>query len=131
MKGEVQQIVNKISRKRIIVIGDAILDCYKHGAVKRLSPEAPIPVFNETSTEYKAGGAANVALNLVACEQDVILLTVVGDDQEGQILRQLLKNNGISDRFIIVDKSRRTTTKYRYYLFTRTRDFSRAVSSYR
>lgn len=66
----------------IIVIGDFILDKYVNGSVDRISPEAPVPVLKVKSTDYKAGGAGNVALNLQALGAEVALFTILGDDAE-------------------------------------------------
>ena len=81
--------------KKILVVGDLILDIYIHGNVKRISPEAPVPIFNEFSKEYKMGGAANVALNIKKLNGDVSLLGLVGNDKEGSQLKHLLKSNRI------------------------------------
>ena len=65
------QIIDTVHQKakslKAMVIGDAMLDRYIHGIVERISPEAPVPILSHQNTEIKAGGAANVALNLAAC----------------------------------------------------------------
>jgi D-glycero-beta-D-manno-heptose-7-phosphate kinase len=74
----------------ILVIGDAMLDRYWEGRVERISPEAPVPVLQVTRDFARAGGAANVALNLRALGSAVTLLTLLGDDDAGRELTRLL-----------------------------------------
>ena len=114
-RSDLSAIARKLKRKKILVFGDVILDCYKYGAVKRLSPEAAVPVFEEDVVQYRLGGAANVACNLRACNQEAVLVSVVGDDRYGKIVCELLRGQGIDDSFITVDNSRKTTLKTRYY----------------
>lgn len=85
---------------RIAVVGDAILDKYVFGKVERISPEAPVPVFEIEREEFRAGGAANVALNLKALGVgSVALFSRIGKDPEGAILKNLLKEKNIESRF--------------------------------
>lgn len=70
----------------ILVIGDVMIDRYISGSVKRISPEAPVPVVAMDQEDNRLGGAANVALNLCALGAKVTLLSIIGDDQEGDIL---------------------------------------------
>ncbi len=102
-----------LQRKKIIVVGDIILDRYKIGEVNRISPEAPIPVFREQKIKERLGGAGNVALNLCACEQDVVLFSVVGADEAGKTVKHLLETGRIESH-LIVDALRKTTVKQRY-----------------
>ena len=83
---------------RVLVIGDVILDRYMSGSVKRISPEAPVPVL-DFDGEYKTalGGAGNVAANVVALGGQCTLLSIAGTDQYGGILAQLLEASGICD----------------------------------
>ncbi len=84
-----------LARRRVLVVGDVMLDRYWHGAVDRISPEAPVPVVRVERVEERLGGAANVALNVKSLGARVTLLTVVGEDQAAESLRGLLETHGI------------------------------------
>lgn len=99
--------------KRILVVGDLMLDKYVWGRVERISPEAPVPVVEFQREESRLGGAANVALNLKALGAQPILCGLIGDDADGEILCALLKDAGLSTDAILVDASRPTTSKTR------------------
>lgn len=106
---------NDAKNKRILIVGDIMLDSYHFGKVDRISPEAPVPVFLETGrTEYVAGGAANVAVNISAIDVDTYLCSVVGEDNSGRKLMELLNDRGVNTEFVQSDSSRPTTTKLRY-----------------
>jgi rfaE bifunctional protein kinase chain/domain len=85
---------------RILVAGDLILDTYGIGHVSRQSPEAAVEVLDLFEWQHRVGGSGNVALNLAGLGLDVHLLATVGQDPEAAILRDLLQNAGISDRFL-------------------------------
>lgn len=104
---------NHDKKKSILVIGDIMLDTYFKGEVNRISPEAPVPVFRKVSTRYVPGGAANVAINLAAAKQKVSLMSIVGDDEEGKILKRMLDEQGVNTNLITVIKKRKTTVKTR------------------
>ena len=97
---------------RIIVIGDVMLDRYWSGQASRISPEAPVPVVKVKAVEDRIGGAGNVALNIARLGGKVILLGVVGNDAEGEILRQLLEAEGVVCNFV-VEESLRSICKLR------------------
>ncbi len=99
----------------VLVAGDVMLDVYVYGEVQRISPEAPIPVLSVTSRKTMPGGAANVAANVAALGATAILLGVIGDDQEGHLLRQLITGGQypVLDG-VIVSPGRLTTVKQRY-----------------
>jgi D-beta-D-heptose 7-phosphate kinase / D-beta-D-heptose 1-phosphate adenosyltransferase len=86
----------EFSNARVLVVGDVMLDSYVYGGVTRISPEAPIPVVHVRKTEERAGGAANVALNVAAIGAAVTLLGLVGDDAEADILEDKLRAAQIS-----------------------------------
>src|SRR5437868_1441140 len=98
--------------KRVVVIGDAILDVYLRGEVDRISPEAPVPVVRVVERRYALGGAANVAQNVRALGAACDLVAVAGDDPGGRQLRAMLAELGIGDRWM-VGVGRPTTTKTR------------------
>ncbi len=86
----------ELASRRVLVVGDAMLDRYWFGAVDRISPEAPVPVVRVTREEERLGGAANVALNVKVLGTPCTLLTVVGDDAAGRRLRELLEQRGVN-----------------------------------
>jgi len=88
-------LFKKFIESNILVIGDLILDEYWHGFSERMSPEAPVPVVNLNSKEHRIGGAGNVALNIVSLNSNAHLISNVGNDQDGNIIKHLLKKNNI------------------------------------
>jgi len=84
---------------RVLVAGDVMLDRYWHGATSRISPEAPVPVVHVGQAEERAGGAANVALNISALGAQARLLGITGDDEAAASLEALLRGAGISCEF--------------------------------
>ncbi len=86
----------QMRRARVLVAGDVMLDRYWFGEVSRISPEAPVPVVKVDRVEERPGGAANVARNVAALAAKASLLSVVGRDEAGRCLRQLLKRDKIS-----------------------------------
>jgi rfaE bifunctional protein kinase chain/domain len=107
------KLFNDISKLKVAVIGDVMLDTYWWGNVDRISPEAPVPVVAVTKREKRIGGAGNVALNVQAFGSKVALLTVLGDDEDGTQLMKLLLEKNIDTRFILESKKRITTNKIR------------------
>lgn len=89
---------------RVTVVGDVMLDRYWYGSSNRISPEAPVPVVNVDRYENRAGGAANVALNLASLGIECDLVGIVGQDEAGQTLEQLLKDKNIDPRFIVSEE---------------------------
>jgi len=104
---------NKFKGKKIAIIGDLMLDCYFWGDVKRISPEAPVPVLELDNEFYRFGGAANVALNIIKLGAAPVPIGIVGDDANAQIFKNLMTDSGITNEGIIVDNSRPTTIKTR------------------
>ncbi len=98
---------------RIAVIGDMMLDCYFWGDVKRISPEAPVPVVEVENEFFRFGGAANVALNLLNLGAEPVPVGIIGNDNYGGIFSSLLEETGIKNDGILIDKSRPTTAKTR------------------
>ena len=99
-------------KKRILVVGDVMLDRYWFGEVNRISPEAPVPIVRVENREERLGGAANVARNAVALGVETGLLGVVGQDEAAHIIGQLLKQAGI-DNYLYQDASLATIIKLR------------------
>ncbi len=106
-------IVQGFAGRRVVVIGDVMLDHFLFGRVQRLSPEAPVPIVEYDHDDYRPGGAANVAMNLAALGASVSLIGVVGDDEAAARLRQLLADGGVDAGDLVTDDDRRTTRKLR------------------
>jgi D-beta-D-heptose 7-phosphate kinase/D-beta-D-heptose 1-phosphate adenosyltransferase len=85
---------------RVVVGGDAMLDEYWFGDAARISPEAPVPVVHATQREQRAGGAANVAMNLAALGASVRFVGAVGRDASGRVLAELMQRGGVEPRLI-------------------------------
>lgn len=101
--------------KRILVIGDAMLDSYHFGDVKRISPEAPVPVFLEIGKKkYSPGGAANVAINVAAIGVQTSFFAIAGNDDYGNVLKSQLENGGINTDYLQIRDDYRTISKLRY-----------------
>lgn len=106
-------LLNHICTKNILVIGDVMLDTYYNGDVRRISPEAPVPVFRKKSERSVLGGAANVAANLVAANQNVSMMTIIGKDENGEKLRKAFIEQGINVD-LVMTLERNTTVKTRF-----------------
>lgn len=106
-------IVDRMATSRLLVVGDIMLDQFIVGHVHRISPEAPVPVVAFDHEEYRAGGAANVALNARALGATVEVIGVIGADSAGRRLKDLLQASDLSPRALVTDEQRRTTTKVR------------------
>jgi D-beta-D-heptose 7-phosphate kinase / D-beta-D-heptose 1-phosphate adenosyltransferase len=106
-------MISKMEKKEILVFGDLMLDEYVYGTVDRISPEAPIPVLRKTDTEYKLGGAANVAYSLSRLKETVEVFGYIGQDASGSIIKQKLIDAGISCNRVL-ESLVTTTTKTRY-----------------
>ena len=100
-------------KKKILCIGDVLLDRYVFGSVKKISPEAPVPIFSYLNTLNKLGGAANVALNCKNLNMDITLIGGVGIDDNGRKIKNLLEKYNIKST-LVKDKSYRTILKTRY-----------------
>lgn len=107
------EIISSFKDKKILVIGDVMLDQFIYGDVSRISPEAPIPVMKKTSELLAPGGAGNVANNLTALGSHVFLSAVVGNDSSKKTLFKVLKSQGINTSGILVNPKRSTTLKQR------------------
>ena len=108
-----RQVLEGLGNPRVLVVGDVILDRYVFGEVKRISPEAPIPVLNVDEAEERLGGAGNVAANLRAMGASVSLVSVIGADRWGEGLRGLLTDAGVDATGLVVDEARQTVRKSR------------------
>lgn len=108
-----KEILEAFGKIRVCVIGDVMIDEYIFGKVERMSPEAPVPVVDVDTSEKRLGGAANVALNCSALGAAVTLASVVGNDDNGVILKRLLQERGIGTELLQASDHRKTTCKQR------------------
>ncbi len=104
--------LEKLKQARVLVVGDVMLDQYWLGDVKRISPEAPVPVVAVNETEERIGGAGNVARNITALGGSCTILSVVGDDVAGKRVEEISTDSGITSE-IITDPTIKTTIKVR------------------
>src|SRR5882724_6233802 len=108
-----QKLFDSFTTLKVGVIGDVMLDTYIWGKVERISPEAPVPIVSLDKKEYRIGGAGNVALNLVSLGASVTAFSVIGDDDDGALLKKLLDNNNIDTAYLQNSTDRITTSKAR------------------
>lgn len=108
-----KKVVDRFAGKKVMVVGDLLLDQFIWGEVSRISPEAPVPVVWVKNEEYMPGGACNVAGNLAAMGAEVTLSGVVGDDEKAGVLKKKLEENGIDVSGVVTCKKRTTILKTR------------------
>ena len=108
-----KDIINRFESTGILVIGDLMIDQYIWGKVKRISPEAPVPVVEVTSENMLLGGAANVAHNITSLGGRAYITGIIGSDDIGKILINKLRENNINTDGIAIDEDRPTTVKTR------------------
>ncbi len=108
-----RRIITRMSKKRLLVIGDVMLDRYIYGKVSRISPEAPVPVVEVTQERNMPGGAANVAKNIQALGGSATLCGIIGRDHPGNELLCTLSEAGVSTAGIVRLKGPHTTVKTR------------------
>ena len=110
---KLKNIIQEFKKKKILVVGDLILDEYIWGKVSRISPEAPVPVVWVDNESYMPGGAANVANNICSLGAKAYLAGIVGKDERAAILKGALAHKGIETEGILTDSSRPTILKTR------------------
>jgi rfaE bifunctional protein kinase chain/domain len=109
----VTQLLKRFKNKRIVVVGDLMLDRYVTGTVARISPEAPVPVVNVTDERVLPGGAANVALNVQSLGGNASIVGIAGNDPAGVELKEILAGVGIDTSGVMTVDSVRTSVKTR------------------
>ena len=112
-KSEVKELFESFNDLKCLIIGDVMVDAYIWGSVNRISPEAPVPVFEVNKRENRLGGAANVALNIQALGATPILCGIVGSDIKGKVFEDVLTQQNLSNKGIIKSDNRLTTCKTR------------------
>ena len=106
--------IELLSKAKVLCVGDIILDKFVYGDVERISPEAPIPVFNIKTNKLMLGGAGNVASNLSGLGAKTRFITVVGNDLAGSDVKELITATPNMNSTLIAEKERRTSIKTRY-----------------
>lgn len=112
-RNDLQAILKKAEGKRILVIGDIMLDKYIWGEVTRISPEAPVQIVEARRDSYAAGGAANVAANIASLGGRAAIMSIVGRDEARDKLLSILQEKGIEASSILVEEDKPTTIKIR------------------
>jgi rfaE bifunctional protein kinase chain/domain len=112
-KRSLLQVIDNFSQKRIIVWGDFILDEYLYGTTRRISREAPVLILSYKRKEFSLGGGGNALLNLKALGAKPIAVGVIGQDDAGSRISQILKENGIITRHLVRHKAHSTPVKTR------------------
>lgn len=107
------QLFIDFSKLKVVIIGDVMLDTYWWGQVDRISPEAPVPVVSLQRKEHRVGGAANVALNTVALGAQTTIVSVIGTDADGVLLKSLFEEQHIDTQYLLSTDTRITTNKTR------------------
>ena len=108
-----EAIFTGFNSKKVLIVGDAMIDAYMWGKINRMSPEAPVPIVEVKKHETRLGGAANVALNLQSLGATPILCSVIGDDNQGILFKKLMRKAKLQTKGILVSHERRTTLKTR------------------
>ena len=111
---KLNEIITNIQSKKILVVGDIMLDKYVFGSVDRISPEAPIPIVKIDNTKLLEGGAGNVLKNLNSLNIKTSFISVIGNDEAGKILKDRFKRLKNVEYALIQDNNRKTTFKTRY-----------------
>ncbi|MCB0725003.1 MAG: D-glycero-beta-D-manno-heptose-7-phosphate kinase [Ignavibacteriae bacterium] len=109
----VEGLLSNSKNRKIFIIGDVMLDKYMMGEVTRVSPEAPVQVFDIKKTEYKLGGAANVSHNVNSLGAYPFLIGVIGDDEEATMFKDVMGGFGQNTGGLIAESGRPTTAKTR------------------
>jgi D-beta-D-heptose 7-phosphate kinase/D-beta-D-heptose 1-phosphate adenosyltransferase len=113
MIADCEHLLSRFDSRRVLVIGDIMLDRYWIGEASRISPEAPVPIVRRQKSSCHPGGAGNVALNVSALGSATTLVGVTGEDSAGIELRRVLEEAGICADHVVVDRGRTTTVKTR------------------
>lgn len=112
-ENQVEKVFKKIQSLKCLIIGDVMVDAYLWGTVNRISPEAPVPVFEVSKRENRLGGAANVALNIQSLGATPILCGAIGNDVKGAVFQELMIGQKLSTEALLIDEKRVTTCKTR------------------
>jgi len=114
-KSTITSLFHAFEGKKLLIIGDVMIDSYLWGNVDRVSPEAPVPIVALNKRESRLGGAANVAMNIQNMGGVPVLCSVIGDDNKGDLFSELLEEQGLSGEGIMSSPNRLTTVKFRVF----------------
>ena len=114
-KNTITSLFHSFEGKKLLIIGDVMIDSYLWGSVDRVSPEAPVPIVTLNRRENRLGGAANVALNIQNLGGEPLLCSVIGHDAKSETFFELLDEQGLSAEGIFTSGDRLTTVKYRVF----------------
>ena len=114
-KNTITRLFRSFEDKKLLIIGDVMIDAYLWGSVDRVSPEAPVPIVSLNKRENRLGGAANVALNIQNMGGIPVLCSVIGQDAKSEQFFELLEEEDLSNEGIITSKERLTTVKFRVF----------------
>src|SRR5690349_16624335 len=106
-------IRSEFGKRKIVILGDIVADQFLHGTISRVSREAPVFILNHDTTDTRAGGAANAAVNIASLGGRSTLVGFIGDDANGSLLKDRLAASNVDIGFAITDNSLQTTTKVR------------------
>lgn len=113
MSLEIENLLEKFKNVKVLVVGDVMLDRYWWGSVTRISPEAPVPVVNLQKTSIAVGGAGNVAANIKGLDAAPYLVGIIGNDEDGKLLKKSLDDANISSEYLFEVNDRPTIVKTR------------------
>lgn len=113
MIGNLYHLINSFPHLKVLVIGDAMLDAYLEGDSHRLCQEAFAPIVRLSNCQYIPGGAANTAVNVASLGGNVKFLSVIGEDREGAILQEVLREYEVSNEYLLKSPARQTLSKNR------------------
>jgi D-beta-D-heptose 7-phosphate kinase/D-beta-D-heptose 1-phosphate adenosyltransferase len=114
-RAQLEKFLNGVTQVRALVVGDLMLDEYIWGAVDRISPEAPVQIVEVKRKELRLGGAGNVINNLLTLNCQVDVISVVGDDDDGEFLLRRLKDRGVLEHGVFSQTGRVTSRKTRVF----------------
>ncbi|MDR2772310.1 MAG: D-glycero-beta-D-manno-heptose-7-phosphate kinase [Elusimicrobiota bacterium] len=112
-KNKLFDLLSSFKRQKIAVIGDTMVDLFIWGSVKRISPEAPVPIVEVSKESQTLGGAGNVAANIAALGGTAYLVSAMGNDSSSDLLVRLLEEKNISSKYLVEDSDKPTITKTR------------------
>ncbi len=123
-----KSLFQQFNQLKVVIVGDMMLDTYWWGHTDRISPEAPVPVVSLDKSEQRVGGAANVALNTASLGAKTTVISVIGEDKDGNDLTSLLNGHQINTSYLVKSKDRITTNKTR--IMSRNQQMMRLDSEY-
>lgn len=109
----IEKIIDSFKKLKVLIVGDVMIDSYLWGNTNRVSPEAPVPIVNVSKQEHRMGGAANVALNIMSLGATPLMLSIIGNDDMGDLYLKLLEKRNMDNKGIVRSEDRVTSQKTR------------------